>query len=72
MIHRLVPAYGRDYKSKAAVIEAFNKGKDFTICNIHDPYDGKPINKEQIPIGDLVNIRYSKLQRVAVFTVEAQ
>ena len=38
----LLPAYGRDYKSKAAVLADWNAGKDFRIattgqyCSIRD------------------------------------
>jgi hypothetical protein len=33
----LTPAYGRDYKSKKEVVEAFESGKDF----IYNSYDGQ-------------------------------
>jgi hypothetical protein len=32
MIVIALPAYGRDYKSKTAVIEAWKAGKDFRHC----------------------------------------
>ena len=47
MNHLVVsPAYGRDYKSKKEVLEAWNSNKDFIIENVMDHYCGKPINKE--------------------------
>lgn len=65
----LVPAYGRDYKTKKAVLQDFNDGKDF----IMQSYDSQGyINKEQIdkvhkesPIR-AVNIRYKQLTQIAV------
>lgn len=44
----LTPAYGRDYKNKAAIIEDLNKGVDFVFngisgsgyCSIRDLADG--------------------------------
>lgn len=44
----LTPAYGRDYKAKAAIVEDLNKGIDFTIntyqgsgyCSVRDLADG--------------------------------
>lgn len=53
----LVPAYGREYKTKAEVIEAFNANKDF----LGDYQLGfQLINKEQIPKPSVVNLRYKK------------
>ena len=59
----LTPAYGRDYKSKAAVLTDFNNNKDFIL----QPEE-KPINKEQIPQGTLLQFRYGKLRKTfAIF-----
>lgn len=63
--HTLTPAYGRDYKSKTAILADFNAGKDFLL----QP-QGLPINKAQIAPGVVVNIRYGQLRKVAVCTVE--
>lgn len=59
-----VPAYGRDYKSKAAVLADWNSGKDFRsdqgYLNIHD---AENIESE-------IWVRYdnqTKLVRVHVF-----
>lgn len=62
--HTLTPAYGRDYKNRAAVLADFDAGKDFLL----QP-ENLPINKEQIAVGILVNIRYAKLRKVAVCKV---
>lgn len=63
----LVPAYGRDYRSKAEVLLDWNAGKDFLINDISSRWDGKPINKPQaVEAGHRVNVRYNNLLRVAV------
>jgi hypothetical protein len=36
----LTPAYGRDYKSKAALKADWNANKDFVFHNMHSPHDG--------------------------------
>jgi hypothetical protein len=35
MIPTLLPAYGRDYKNKAAIIEDLNSDKDFLISSLY-------------------------------------
>jgi hypothetical protein len=62
----LVPAYGRDYKSKAAVQADWDANLDFTINQFGHPYDGKYINKQDAATtpGVTYNIRYSKLTKV--------
>jgi hypothetical protein len=50
----LTPAYGRDYKSRSAVSEAWHR------------YDGKPMNINQTAPGDSFEVRYSNLRKVAV------
>lgn len=67
----LTPAYGRDYKSKKAALVDFNDGMDFIIADISSPWDGKPVNKEQL-VGEgirEVNIRYKRLTQIAVVKV---
>ena len=59
----LTPAYGRDYKSKAAVIEALGKA-DFIINAYGHPYDGKPCSPAADLKGQRVQIRYAKLRKV--------
>lgn len=70
----LIPAYGRDYKSKAEVSADFEAGKDFYISDMSSRYDGSLVNKADL-IGDgvtEVHIRYKKLRQVAVLKVEAK
>ena len=62
----LLPAYGRDYTNKTAVIQAFQKGLDFEhvklggfkYCSIRDA-----------KAGDLVKIRYDKERKVVFYRV---
>jgi hypothetical protein len=61
----LVPAYGRDYKSKAEVEADFLANKDFLNQSFDEPRP-RPINREQIPPGSTVNIRYARMTKVAV------
>lgn len=64
----LVPAYGRDYKSKKAVVVDWNADKDFLVmpeCR----YTNKS-NTETLYPGCSVNIRYNNMRSVAVLTVK--
>jgi hypothetical protein len=56
----VVPAYGRDYKSKKAVQEDWDAGKDFLCAGLNRGY----VNKEDAPKGTTVTIRYAKLTKV--------
>ena len=64
----LTPAYGRDYTSKAKVLEDFNANRDFIYNCIGLPSDGKPCNKSSLQQEgvNIVNIRYKKLRSVMV------
>lgn len=61
----LVPAYGRDYKNKKEVLDAFNANKDFILRDMMSQWDGKPCNKESLE-GEYgtVNIRYARQTKV--------
>lgn len=58
-----VPAYGRDYKSKKAVMEDWNAGKDFLIQDMR--YSGY-INKDDKPTSMILNVRYKNLSNICV------
>jgi len=62
----LTPAYGRDYKSAKAAKADWDNGKDFIIATFGDPWDGKPVNKEQVGDDSPINIRYNQLRKVTV------
>lgn len=61
----LTPRYNRDYKSAAAVKLDFAQGKDFTFAAT-----GQAISIRDVPVGTPVQLRYNRLTRVIVFTVE--
>jgi hypothetical protein len=63
----LTPAYGRDYKTQASVLADFNANKDFILRHLLER--DRPINKEQIPPGTRIQLRYSKLTKVVGYTV---
>jgi len=60
---RAIPAYGRDYKSKKAVMEDWNAGKNFLV---QDMTESGYINKYDKPADVQLNIRYKNLTRVCV------
>jgi hypothetical protein len=62
----LTPAYGRDYKSKEAVLADWNANKDFIFNCISSPWDGKPANKEQLEGKYKIKFRYNKNRRVFI------
>lgn len=64
----LSPAYGRDYKSKKAVLADWDANKDFIIENWNHPYCGKPANKEQID--DAVQFRYKGMTQTFIHKEE--
>lgn len=68
----LTPAYGRDYKSKAAVQADFDADKDFIIADVFHQYSGKPVNKSGLKeAGEhLVMIRFDKNRKIAPFKVQ--
>lgn len=67
----LVPAYGRDYRSKAEVEADWNADKDFRIASV-GRWMGAYVNRRQlVESGDVqsVCIRYRKLGQVVVLKV---
>lgn len=64
MLHSIArtwsPAYGRDYKSAAAVLRDFEAGKDFSVGSGGGPY----ISIRDLEIGEEVSIRYARLTEV--------
>lgn len=67
----LVPAYGRDYKSKKAVLADWEANKDFLIQDISSPHNGRYINKQDAASlkGTTFNIRYKSLTQICVVKV---
>ena len=64
----VVPSYNRDYKGKAEILADWNESKDFTIANLHDPHDGRQINRDDAEAANIttVQVRYMKLRKVVV------
>jgi len=69
----VVPAYGRDYRSKAAVQADWDAGKDFLIQDVSSPWDGKYISKDDAKDAGIreVNVRFKRMRNVAVLRVAA-
>ena len=65
---KLIPAYGRDYKSKKAIAADLAMDKDFIISDYFNRYYGKPINLSQLMEEGYkqVTVRYQQLRKVAV------
>lgn len=65
----VTPAYGRDYRSKAAALEDWETDKDFILEDPTSPWYGKPCNKSalesEMPNAS-VRIRYNKKTQVAL------
>ena len=64
----IIPAYGRDYTSKAMVIAAWEKGLDFVIADMSNPHDGRKINRKDATKDGirLLTVRYQNLTKVAI------
>lgn len=61
----LCPAYGRDYKSKAEAVEAWNAGNDFQL----NSYNGSGLvsrREAEASGATSFQIRWKKLEMVAV------
>lgn len=63
----ITPAYGRDYKSKAAILADLDANKDF----VAQP-QGQYINKSQLQsLGETkVQVRYGQLRKVTIVDVK--
>ena len=61
----LVPAYGRDYESQAAVKADFMADQDFVAAN------GQYINRSQLAELGLrrVEVRYAKLRKLVILNI---
>jgi len=59
----VIPAYGRDYRSAAAVKADWADGKDFRVCDLSSRYDGSCINKDDKPDDVILTVRFERLRR---------
>ena len=63
----LTPAYGRDYRTAKAAKADWNDNKDFLVADYFSPWDGKPVNREQVdaqPGHSPVILRFNNLTKV--------
>lgn len=63
----VVPAYGRDYKSKAAVQADWDANKDFRVEDYFSPQHGSYLNKldkEKFIPDHTIYVRYDKQRKV--------
>jgi len=63
---KVIPAYGRDYKSSKAARAAWADGKDFQIADMSSPWDGSYVNKADLVPGEEVIIRYAGLRKQCI------
>lgn len=71
MYHNLRPAYGRDYKSKAAIMDALLAGKDFILDKMMETgiVGLDELNSsEELKDWSGLQVRYGKLMKVCVVT----
>lgn len=54
----LTKAYGKILNSQKTVLEAFNNEKDFIIEDFNHPHSGRPVNRQQLDKGQLIEFRY--------------
>ena len=69
----VVPAYGRDYRSKEEVLQAWEAGNDFQIRDVSSRWNGSYINKEDAGKSGLstVDVRFNSLRNHFVVKVAA-
>ena len=64
----LTPAYGRDYKSKKAVLAGWNAGQDFSIAtfalSVSSPSYGRYMSERDNEPFTSIWIRYNNLERI--------
>lgn len=70
----LVPAYGRDYKSKKSLLEDWKAGKDFLIASVMSPWYGKYVSSGDAPAlkaegVEQLTIHYKASTRVCVIKI---
>jgi hypothetical protein len=63
----LSPAYGRDYKSRKALLEDFYAGKDFINSTIGT--SGRYVSKSELPAGSRVQFRYKRMTQTFIHEV---
>ena len=67
----LAPAYGRDYKSKADILNDWNRDRDFIMTDFDA--GGRYVNRRDLRLSGFVGslkFRYKCLTKVAVFDLD--
>lgn len=67
MMITLTPAHGRDYWTKAEVLNDFNRGKDFVLNCCMNPHDGEECNQQELLEGGYAKVRFSFKQGSETF-----
>jgi len=62
----LIPAHGRDYKSKRDLMKDWTEGKDFQISDVSSPWNGSMTSRRDKPKLGIVTIRYNKLRNIHI------
>lgn len=65
MIIHIMPAYGRDYKTRGPAQKDWDDNKDFLVNDVTSPNDRKSINKAQTTPRDQIVLRFWSLCKVA-------
>lgn len=63
------PAYGRDYKNKAAATKDFLDGKDFILESFMVRPSGTYCSIRDFASGVKVEVRYARLTKLTIVTV---
>ena len=69
---KVIPSRTRTYTSKKAVWIDWCANKDFFIADVSSPWDGKPVNKQDVLVSDIacVWVRYGKhLEKICSINV---
>lgn len=68
----VVPAYGRDYKTRKEVLADWEADKDFLVQNMTESgYINRSQAQQQLKPGDTINIRYKGLREILPIKIKA-
>lgn len=66
IVTTVTPAYGRDYRSRAAAVADWKAGRDFILEDVWSSWNGKPFSIRDTTPGEVIRIRYAKRARVVL------
>jgi|TARA_Y100000310_G_C19968101_1_gene484248 hypothetical protein len=61
MTTTVIPAYGRDYETGTEALASWEKGDDWIIADITNPWNGKPCSKRDVGSFGNVMLCFNKL-----------